>query len=93
MHPAVVLLADGGDVLDGVEGAEDRSARRAVDEEGDVALGLALQDQPLELGRNHAATARSKSIPELSGYYVTRRRTLSGGFAAPAFGIVLVGIQ
>ena len=55
MEPDSVLLADIGDRLDGVEGAEDGGAGGAVDEEGQVALALVADDQLLELLGNHSA--------------------------------------
>ena len=55
VEPAVVLLADIGNFLDGIEGADDRGAGRRVHEEGYVALGLALDYQLLEALGYHAA--------------------------------------
>lgn len=55
VQPAVVLLTDVGDRVDGVEGSKHGGSGRGVHEEGDVSFGLALQDEPLQLGRDHAA--------------------------------------
>ena len=62
MKPDSVLLADVGDRLDGVEGAEDGCAGGAVDEEGQVALALVPDDQLLQLFRDHAAARRKLGL-------------------------------
>ena len=51
----MVLFADVGDVVDGVEGAVDGGAGGAVDEEGEVALALVTYDQLLQFAGDHAA--------------------------------------
>lgn len=56
MQPHLILLADVRDLLYGVEGALNCRARGAVDEEGDVALGLSLDHQPLQLRSVHATS-------------------------------------
>ena len=55
VEPDVVLFADVGDVVDGVEGAVDGGAGGAVDEEGEVALALVTYDQLLQFAGDHAA--------------------------------------
>ena len=47
MQPDLLLLTDVGQGIDGVEGAKHRGARRAVDEEGEEALGPVLLEKGL----------------------------------------------
>ena len=54
MQPDVVLLTEVGDGRDGVEGAVDGGAGRAVDKEGQVTFALVSDDEPLQLLRNHS---------------------------------------
>lgn len=67
MQPHLVLLANVGDLIDGVEGALDGGAGSAVDEEGNVTFGLTFHHQPLQFGGYHAApshtTQYNASIP------------------------------
>lgn len=59
VQPHLVLLADVGDLVDGVEGPLDGCAGSAVDEEGNVTLGLAFDHQPLQFGGYHAAPSHN----------------------------------
>ena len=61
MEPDVVLLANVRDGVDGVEGAIDGGARRAVDEEGQVTLALVPNNQLLQLLGNHTAPAQKQT--------------------------------
>lgn len=47
VQPHLVLLANVGDLIDGVEGALDGGAGSAVDEEGNVTFGFTFDHQPL----------------------------------------------
>ena len=62
-HLLHLLTSDG---IDGVEGAKDGRASRAVDEEGKAALRLVLQHALLELLRDHAAPVGQKFVFILS---------------------------
>jgi len=53
VEPDGIFLADVRDGADGVEGAVDGRAGRAVDEERQVALTLVADDQLLQFSRNH----------------------------------------
>lgn len=55
VHPAVVLLADIGNGIDIIECSQHSCAGRGVDKERNVALGLALQYEALQLGGDHLA--------------------------------------
>ena len=45
MEPDLLLLADVSQSIDGVEGTKHRGARRAVDKEGEEALGPVLLEK------------------------------------------------
>ena len=53
MQPEVVLLADVGDFVDGIEGAEHSRAGRRVHQERDLPVRDALLDQSLQFHRDH----------------------------------------
>lgn len=55
MHPAVVLLADIRNRVDIIEGSQHSGAGSGVHKEWNVTLGLALQDQALQLRGDHLA--------------------------------------
>jgi len=55
VKPDPVALADVCNSLNGVKGAKDGGAGRAVDEEGEAALRLVLQHSLLKLLRDHPA--------------------------------------
>ena len=57
MQPEVVLLADVGDFVDGVESAEDGRAGRRVHEERNLAIRNALHNEAFQFRRNHLAPA------------------------------------
>lgn len=54
VQPDVVLLADGGEGREGVEGAKDRGAGCGVEEEGGFASLFTFDYEALEFGGNHA---------------------------------------
>ena len=55
MEPKVVGFADGGDLLEGVEGSEDGGAGCGVDIEGSEALGFCLFYLGCEFGGFHTS--------------------------------------
>ena len=72
VEPDVVLLANVGDLRDGVEGAVDGGAGGGVDEEGQVPLALVEHHQLLQLLRYHPT-------PEKSSVYQSSKKSAQGG--------------
>ena len=64
MEPEVVFLADVGDLVDGIESAEDGGAGRGVDEERDFPIGDGLLYEAFQLGRDHFTPLNSIQLLE-----------------------------
>lgn len=58
---------DGSNLLERVEGAEDRRASRGIDEEGRLPRVLGGDDEPLQLGGDHGAIVADGDGDEVAG--------------------------
>lgn len=65
-----MLLADVSDGVKGIEGAHDGGPGGGADEEGNLALRLALLDEAVELGWDHAASGGDGECVKGMGCYL-----------------------